>query len=514
MMFPVAGPRLPNQPSCFLFRPRSIFFRRIIIWSIRNILRQPLLGRRPSGSENSMRIAMIGAGYVGVTTAACLAELGHELVCYEIDTERVARLSAGELPFFEPGLAEMMRAQMGRGRLTFTASLENAAANAEAVFIAVGTPSAADGDIDLSFVEAAAAQLAPHLPHGAVVVIKSTVSAGTARMIRELIAEERRALDVSVASNPEFLREGSAIADFMEPDRIVIGCDDPHSEALLREVYRPLVDRGAPLLATSSCNAELIKHAANALLAVKIGFVNDVADLCEAVGADALAVAEGIGLDRRIGKAFLMPGPGYGGSCFPKDTRAFAAIGRRNGAPQALVETLAERNERRKAAIARRIVSRAGLTRGSVVAVLGLAFKANTDDVRESAALTIIETLQRQGVRVRAHDPQARHTAARHLRDVTFCACPYEALKGADAVAVLTEWPEYRELDAARMAEAMAGDRVFDFRNILDPVPMAAAGLVLQRVGNGTDERVRAPQRQHVPGAGVLDRRVAAPRDL
>jgi UDPglucose 6-dehydrogenase len=437
-----------------------------------------------------MIIAIIGAGYVGLTTAACLAELGHSLVGIDLDEHRVDALSSGVLPIYEPGLEALVRRNVGAGRLRFSTDVEGGVAMADAVFLAVGTPSTATGESDLSYIEAAARQIARAIKPNAVVVIKSTVVAGTARALRELIAEERGGLDFSVASNPEFLREGSAIDDFLHPDRIVIGSDDPRSAGLLRELYAPLVDRGASIIVTTTTNAELIKYAANSFLALKIGFINDVANLCEKVGGDVGAVSHGVGLDRRIGAAFLVPGPGFGGSCFPKDTRAFAATGRKFGAPQSLIEMLVVKNEERKRSMARRIIealSNGGS--GASVAILGVAFKASTDDARESAALAMVPILQDAGINVRAHDPQVRGDAVPELRDVSWHESAYAAAEGADAVVILTEWDDYRALDLERIAAAMAGDTLIDFRNLLDPAEVARHDLRYLSLGRAAGDR-------------------------
>jgi UDPglucose 6-dehydrogenase len=421
---------------------------------------------------------MIGAGYVGLTTGACLAQLGHTVTGVDVDAAKVARLSRGEVPIYEPGLEALLREQTEAGRMRFTTNVEAAVADADAVFLAVGTPSGPAGDIDLSFVQQAASQIAPALKPNAVVVLKSTVVVGTCRRVREVVAERRGGLDFSVASNPEFLREGSAIDDFLCPDRIVVGTDDRRAALLMERLYAPLRREGVPYLQTSTANAELIKYAANAFLALKVGFINDVANLCEAAGGDVTAVAEGIGLDRRIGTAFLAAGPGFGGSCFPKDTRAFAATGRKFGAPQGLIETLIERNEERKQALARRILKELpGQPEGKRVAVLGVAFKADTDDVRESAALTIIPVLQDAGVAVQVHDPQARQADDPAFAGVEWHESPYAAAAGAEAVVILTDWQEYRNLDLGRLADAMAGRTVIDYRNLLPQEEPAAHGL-------------------------------------
>ncbi|MCF6367692.1 UDP-glucose dehydrogenase family protein [Rhizobium halophilum] len=423
-----------------------------------------------------MDVIMIGAGYVGLTTGACLAELGHRVTCVDNDASKVARLKRAEIPIYEPGLSELIGKLVSAGRLSFSDDLAEVAPHAQLAFIAVGTPSAPNGDIDLSYVKNAAVGLAPLLKPDAVIVIKSTVVAGTAKLVRELVTEVRGRDDVHVASNPEFLREGSAIRDFLEADRIVAGADDRRAAEVLALLYEPLRAKGVPFVATNTTNAEMIKYAANAFLALKIGFINEVADLCEAAGGDVAAVADGIGLDHRIGRAFLNAGPGFGGSCFPKDTRAFAAIGRRYGQPQLIVETLIERNEARKAALSDRILSelKAGSRR---VAILGTAFKANTDDVRDSAALTVIPLLKKAGAKITAHDPKARHETERHLKGISWADCPYEAATNADAVVILTEWEEYAALDLARLAKAMAGRSLLDFRNLFAAEEVNRHGL-------------------------------------
>lgn len=424
-----------------------------------------------------MKIVMIGAGYVGLTTGACLASLGHDVTCVDIDAARLRVLEDGALPIFEPGLDELVRPLVRSGTLRFSGAIAEAAAIAEVAFIAVGTPSDPSGAIDLGYVEAAASDLARYMPSGTLVVVKSTVVAGTARRLCSLIASVRDDRDIAVASNPEFLREGCAINDFFNPDRIVIGADEKASAARLKQVYASVIERGVPVLQTSTVSAELVKYAANAFLALKIGFINDVADLCEAVDGDITDVARGIGLDQRIGAAFLSPGPGFGGSCFPKDTRAFIDIARRRGAPQHLIECLVERNEDRKTRMAQRILGELHGERQRVVAVLGVAFKANTDDVRESAAMTIIPLLQQAGCTIRAHDPRAALRAESHLSDVEWYESPLEAVRGAAATVVLTEWDEYRTLDLARLARLMSGRTLLDFRNLYEPAAAARVGL-------------------------------------
>jgi len=449
-----------------------------------------------------MKITMIGAGYVGLTTGACLAKLGHRVTCVDIVAERIAALSNGRIPIYEPGLEELVRENVRGERLRFSADVEEAASDADAVFLAVGTPMGPNGDIDLSQIESAAKQIARAIQPSTVVVVKSTVVVGTCRWLREVIAEERVGLDFSVASNPEFLREGSAISDFLEPDRVVIGADDRRASALLETVYKPLAGRGVPIVLTNTANAELIKYASNTLLALKIGFINDVANLCEKTGGDVMTLARAVGLDARIGPNFLMPGPGFGGSCFPKDIRAFAATGRKFSAPQPLVEALIEENEKRKVEMGRRIIRELpGDAHGATVAVLGLAFKANTDDVREAPALTIIPILQNAGITVRAFDPQAMQPAARHLRGVEWCEDPYDAAIDADLTVILTEWPMFRALDLRRLAAALRGDAIVDFRNLFEPAEVMRHGLhyvSLGRRAQPEERRARFPRRTRV----------------
>lgn len=458
-----------------------------------------------------MKIAVIGAGYVGLTTAVCLAQQDNAVRVYDIDSSRLEKLATGKLPIFEPGLEKATRSALMRGALKFSSSVEECVRSADIVFLTVGTPPLADGQIDLSFIRSAARQIALPLKPATVVVIKSTVTAGTCRKIADLIARKRKAADITVASNPEFLREGSAMADFLNPDRIVVGADDPRTAAILAKLYRPITLRGVRLLSTSTRNAELIKYAANAFLALKIGFINDVAELCEHMDGDIAEVAEGIGLDKRIGHSFLAPGPGFGGSCFPKDTRAFAMTGRQNGAPQRLIETLIAQNDERKARLASRILNAGSLSGGGKVAVLGLAFKANTDDVRESPALAIIPHLQKAGVRVRAHDPKAIANARDLLSDVDWLDCPYEAARGAQAVVILTEWDDYRCLQLRRLARLMSGSTLFDFRNLFDPAEVAEHGLRYVGIGRpAAASRRRLKSRAGGHMVAPLDKSAAA----
>ncbi|MCW5730889.1 MAG: UDP-glucose/GDP-mannose dehydrogenase family protein [Alphaproteobacteria bacterium] len=432
-----------------------------------------------------MRIAMIGAGYVGLVSGACLSEFGHDVVCVDADPERIAQLRAGRMPIFEPGLEELVRANVAAGRLGFSLDLAASVGGRDAVFIAVGTPSRrGDGDADLSYVFEAARSLAAHLEAGTLVVTKSTVPVGTGRRIREIIAGARPGLDFHVASNPEFLREGAAIQDFMRPDRIVVGAESEAARETLRRVYRPLFLNETPFMFSTLETAELTKYAANAFLATKISFINEMADLCEKVGADVQDVARGIGLDGRIGRKFLHAGPGFGGSCFPKDTRALVSLGRRVGATPRIVEAVVEVNERRKRQMAEKILAACGGSlAGKVVAVLGLTFKPNTDDMRESASLVIVPALREAGAVLRLYDPEGMKEAARLLEGVAWCSDAYDALTGADALVILTEWNEFRALDFKRMHAAMRHPLVIDLRNIYKPAEMADAGFIYHSVG-------------------------------
>ncbi|GHD16464.1 UDP-glucose dehydrogenase family protein [Tianweitania populi] len=458
-----------------------------------------------------MRLSIIGAGYVGLTTGACLAELGHHVICIDMNEERVARLRDGEVPIYEPDLHDLMTSNIGAGRLFFSADTATSVADADAVFIAVGTPSLVDGDIDLSFVQEAARGIAKVIKPNCVVVVKSTVVVGTCKALREIIAEERGALDFSIASNPEFLREGTAVSDFLEPERVVFGSDDPRACAVLEQIYKPLADRGVTVMRTSNANAELIKYSANAFLALKIGFINDVANLCEQVGGDVSAVAAGIGLDSRIGSAFLSAGPGFGGSCFPKDTRAFAATGRKHDAPQGLIETLIEGNEARSQMLAERVLAELGSDAdGATIAVLGLAFKANTDDTRESPSLALIPWLQKAGCRIKAHDPKAMMEAAKQLDDISFCEDAYDAAKDSDGVIVLTEWDEYRRLDLARLAGTMRGSLLADYRNLWLPSDMTDLDLTYLSIGRPTIHHASGTAMVAKPAARKVERSIAA----
>jgi UDPglucose 6-dehydrogenase len=427
-----------------------------------------------------MKIAMVGTGYVGLVSGVCLSDFGHEVVCVDRDAAKIARLRAGEVPIYEPGLQSLMARNIAAGRLGFTTDLAAAVAEARAVFIAVGTPSRrGDGHADLSHVFAAAEEIARALRGPAVVVTKSTVPVGTNRSIAEILRRAGPAAEVDVASNPEFLREGAAIDDFMRPDRIVVGVDSDRARAVMAEVYRPLYLRDFPIVVTDLETAEMIKYAANAFLATKITFINEIATLCERVRADVKAVAHGMGLDGRIGNKFLHAGPGYGGSCFPKDTRALARIGQDHGVALRITEAVIEVNE----AVKRRMIDKivdlcGGRVAGRRIAVLGVTFKPNTDDMREAPALTIVPALVGQGAEVVVVDPQGRREGEALMPGVRWEGDPYAAATGADALVILTEWNEFRALDLPRLAGVMAVPRMADLRNVYARADALAAGFV------------------------------------
>jgi UDPglucose 6-dehydrogenase len=430
-----------------------------------------------------MRIAMIGTGYVGLVSGACLSEFGHQVICVDKDIAKVANLKKGAIPIFEPGLEEVVAASSKAGRLLFETDVEHAVRDADAVFIAVGTPSRrGDGHADLSYVFAAAEEIALALTKYAVVVTKSTVPVGTSRKVEEIIRKAHPKVEFDMASNPEFLREGSAIEDFRRPDRVVVGCDSERAREVMREVYRPLYINETPMLFTSRETSELIKYAANAFLATKITFINEMADLCEKVGGDVQDVARGIGLDGRIGGKFLHAGPGFGGSCFPKDTLALVRTAREAGAPSHIVEAVMAVNDARKERMAKKIEAAFGGLKGKTVAVLGLTFKPNTDDMRDAPSLVILPYLQQAGATVRAYDPEGRKEAAKHLT-VDFRDNAYDALQGADGVVILTEWNEFRALDFGKAKAALKTPLMVDLRNIYRPAQMAQAGFRYVSIG-------------------------------
>jgi UDPglucose 6-dehydrogenase len=432
-----------------------------------------------------MRIAMIGTGYVGLVSGACFADFGHRVCCIDKDEAKIDGLNAGVMPIWEPGLEALVKANSEHGRLTFSKNLAEAVKDAEAVFIAVGTPARrGDGHADLTFVFDAVRELAKVIRPGTVVVTKSTVPVGTGDRIEEILREEG-VTDVSVASNPEFLREGAAIADFKHPDRIVVGAEDDRAQEILKEIYRPLFLNRAPILITGRRTAELTKYAANAFLAVKISFINEIADLCEAVDADVQDVARGIGLDNRIGAKFLHAGPGYGGSCFPKDTLALLQTADKFGIDQRIVRTTVQVNDDRKAHMIERVAGAVGDLKGKRIAVLGLAFKPNTDDMREAPSIPLINALVERGAEVSAYDPVAREQAEKIFKGIEFAPDAYAAASDADALVIVTEWDEFRALDLEKVAEMLRGKVLVDLRNVYDRDEAEEAGLSYYGVGRG-----------------------------
>ena len=433
-----------------------------------------------------MRVAMIGTGYVGLVSGACFADFGHDVVCIDKDAGKIERLKKGEIPIFEPGLGALVERNVREGRLSFSVDAVDAVRGADAVFIAVGTPSRrGDGYADLSYVHAAAEEIAGLMDGFTVVVTKSTVPVGTGDEIEAIIRKARPDAQFAVVSNPEFLREGAAIEDFKRPDRVVVGTDDERAKAVMNELYRPLFLNETPIVFTGRRTSELIKYAANAFLALKITFINEIADLCEAVGADVQQVARGIGLDKRIGNKFLNAGPGYGGSCFPKDTIALVRTAQDAGTPVRLIETTVAINDSRKKAMAGRVADvLEGDLRGKVIGVLGLTFKPNTDDMRDAPSLDIVPALQAMGATVQAFDPEG-HEAKQMLKGVEFKAGPYEAVEGADAVVIITEWDQFRALDLDRVKGLMKSPNVVDLRNIYRPDDMKARGFRYSSIGRG-----------------------------
>jgi UDPglucose 6-dehydrogenase len=432
-----------------------------------------------------MNICMIGAGYVGLVSAACFSEFGWHVVCVDKDPARVEQLRRGEMPIYEPRLEDLVEHNVKAGRLSFSGELAAAVAAADIVFLAVGTPTRrGDGHADLSFVFHAVEEIAPHLTGFTVLATKSTVPVGTSREIEERLRKLRPDADFAVCSNPEFLREGSAIHDFTHPDRVLVGCDEKRARRMMERLYKPLALRNAPIVFVSRESAELAKYAANAFLAMKISFINEIADVCEEVGADVQQVADAIGRDRRIGDKFLHPGPGYGGSCFPKDVQALMRIAREARAPLSLVEQVHRVNEERKIAMAGRIErALGGSVRDKTVAVLGVTFKPNTDDMREAPSLVVVPMLQARGATVRVYDPQGRRHGEKELPGVTWCAGAIDAARNADATVVLTEWNEFRAIDLDALAQAMRGDVLVDLRNVFPPADAAEAGFKYHSIG-------------------------------
>lgn len=454
-----------------------------------------------------MKLVVVGSGYVGLVSGTCFAELGNEVVCLDADTAKVASLRAGRIPIYEPGLEEMVKANVAARRLSFTDRMASAAPGADAFFIAVGTPPRiGDGEADLAHVRAAAAEIGRLAPAGAIVVTKSTVPVGTGDAVEFIIRSERGRDDVAVVSNPEFLREGSAIGDFMNPDRVIVGTDVPRARERLGSLYAPLAEKGVPLLFTSRRAAEVIKYASNAFLAAKISFINEMADFCEATGASISEVSQGVGLDRRIGASFLSAGPGYGGSCFPKDSTALLATAHRHSVNLRLVESTIAVNDARKRAIGRRVLNAMGGSGyGKEVAVLGLAFKPDTDDMRESPAISIISTLQAAGATVRAYDPEAMRNARSYLRDVVYAENAYDCIAGCDCAVLVTEWAEFHDLDFLRLGVSMRDPVFVDLRNAIDRKALQAAGFVTYGIGDAGQ-----PQQTHAPAATKL--RFASPK--
>jgi len=432
-----------------------------------------------------MNITMIGSGYVGLVSGACFADFGHNVICVDADATKIERLKRGEIPIFEPGLDELVANNVEQNRLSFTTELAPSVKGADAVFIAVGTPSRrGDGHADLSFVYAAAQTIAKALEGFTVVVNKSTVPVGTGDEVERIIREVNPAADFTVVSNPEFLREGAAIEDFKRPDRVVIGIEDPRAREVMEEIYRPLSLNAPPLVFVGRRTSELTKYAANAFLATKITFINEIADLCEKVGADVQEVARGIGLDKRIGAKFLHAGPGYGGSCFPKDTLALIKTGQDEGAALRIVETVVAVNDARKRAMARKVIhALGGSVRGKKIALLGLAFKPNTDDMRDAPSLAIVASLAGDGAQVHAYDPESMAQARPLMPEVTFHDNAYSALEGADALAIVTEWDAFRALDLDRVRSLLKQPIIVDLRNVYRPGDVRKRGFTYVSVG-------------------------------
>ena len=432
-----------------------------------------------------MRIAMIGSGYVGLVSGACFSDFGHHVTCVDVDEKKIAALRDGVMPIYEPGLKELVERNIREDRLSFSTDLDRAVANAEAVFIAVGTPSRhGDGHADLTYVYAATAKIALAAKGPLVVITKSTVPVGTGDEVERICREKRPDLAIDVVSNPEFLREGAAITDFKRPDRIVVGCESDRARTVMAAIYRPLYLNQSPIVYVSRRTSELIKYASNAFLAVKITFINEMADLCEKTGANVQDVARGMGLDGRIGSKFLHAGPGYGGSCFPKDTLALVKTGQDFEAPMRITETVVAINDQRKRAMGRKIiVACGGSVRGKTIAILGLAFKPNTDDMREAPALSVVAALQDAGATVRGYDPESMEQARPLLPNMEFAGNAYECVEGADAVAILTEWDEFRALDLGRLKKLLKSPTIVDLRNIYPPSEMTDLGFDYISVG-------------------------------
>jgi UDPglucose 6-dehydrogenase len=462
-----------------------------------------------------MKIAVVGTGYVGLVSGSCLADFGHQVICIDKESKRIAALLEGKIPFFEPGLEQLVKTNVERGRLSFSVQCDEAVRRAEAVFIAVGTPACErDGDVDLSQIHEAACDLAGALRGFQVVVMKSTVPVGTCDEIEAIIKRANPAADFSLVSNPEFLREGNAIHDFKHPDRIIIGTQDGRVKKIMDEIYQTISLNSVPVIYTDRKNAELIKYASNAFLATKVAFINEIADLCEKIGADVQEIARGIGFDSRIGPRFLNAGPGYGGSCFPKDTMALIKTAQDHGAPLRIVEAVAACNEQRKRGMLRKIAAAlGGKLPGKTVAVLGLTFKPNTDDVRNAPSLSLIAALQEQGARIRAYDPAGMNNAKCLLRNVIFCEDPYHCADSADVVVIVTEWEQFRMLDLDRLQAVIGQPLMVDLRNIYRIADVQRRGFTYYSVGRpavlASPMRRSLDIRRAVPGRVAARSRVA-----
>jgi UDPglucose 6-dehydrogenase len=443
-----------------------------------------------------MQIAVIGTGYVGLVTGACFAEFGVDVMCFDIDTRKIEELNQGKIPIYEPGLDQLVEKNAQAGRLKFTTDLKSAVENSLVILLAVGTPQGADGSADLSYVEAAARSVAAHMTDYKVIVTKSTVPVGTGEHLRGIIREQNKNARFGMVSNPEFLREGAAIGDFMRPDRVVIGSRDAEAVAIIKDLYRPLYLIETPFVITSMEGAELTKYAANAFLATKISFINEIANLCDLIGCDVHDVARALGMDNRIGKKFLHPGPGFGGSCFPKDTNALLSIANKYDYDALIVNAVVRVNERQRGLMVPKIEKLVGDLRGQTVAVLGLAFKPGTDDMREAPSVDIIRHLLERGASVRAYDPIAMDAAREYLPDITYVGDEYEAVSGADVLVFMTEWNQFRALNMERVRELMNAPRIADLRNIYEPEAMSELGFEYVGVGR----QPQKPQRSEVRG--------------
>ncbi|UCE72374.1 MAG: UDP-glucose/GDP-mannose dehydrogenase family protein [Nitrospiraceae bacterium] len=431
-----------------------------------------------------MHIAVIGSGYVGLITGACFAEFGLNVTCVDNDEKKIKSLKKGTVPFYEPGLEELLQNNIKAGRITFTSNIAEAVESSLVIFIAVGTPPRGDGSADMKYVEGVAKEIAQHINSYKVIVTKSTVPVGTGEKIKEIISKNlREHVDFDVVSNPEFLREGAGIEDFMRPNRVVIGTSSDQATAIMKDLYSPLYLIEAPIIITDVKTAELIKYASNAFLATKISFINEIANLCESVNADVHMVARSMGLDRRIGPKFLHAGPGFGGSCFPKDTRALQQIGKKNRVKLGVIDAVVKANELQKEKAVKKITSAMGKVRGKTISVLGLSFKPNTNDIREAPSLFIIRRLIKEGVKIRAFDPVAMPDAKAELPKIMYCRDPYLAVRGADAVVIVTEWNQLRNLDLGKIKKAMKGKYFFDLRNIYQPEKLINMGFQYHCVG-------------------------------